>query len=112
MKYQENQLMREQKPRIEKFLNYNFNHIKNVTLTDTRTNPTGVVHIEGYINDNKNLWIDASLDSQNGVEVVNVTDYIDEHYKKEEFKYKLKNVTEIEAEEKAKKKRIKFNHYA
>ncbi|WP_077913193.1 DUF1433 domain-containing protein [Listeria floridensis] len=104
MKNQEKELIQEQKPRIEKFLNYNFNNIKSISLTNTYTNPTGVVHIEGYINDDKKLWIDAAVSGKNGVEVVNVTNYIDDHYVKPQYRYKFKNVTDIETEEKAKKK--------
>lgn len=105
MKHQEKELMQEQKPRIEKFLYYNFNNIKSVTLTNTYTNPTGVIHIEGYINGDKSLTIDAPID-KNGVEIVNGTgsNRLYDDYLKDEFRYKSKNVTEIEAEEKAKKK--------
>ncbi|WP_240616072.1 DUF1433 domain-containing protein [Listeria kieliensis] len=103
MKHQEKELMQEQKPRIEKFLNYNYNNIESVTLTGTYTNPTGVTHIEGYLNNNKKLEIDAPLDGINGVEVVDTPTIFDDKYSKPGFEYKSKNVTDIEAEEKAKK---------
>lgn len=104
MKHQEKELIQEQKPRIEKYLKYTYNNINNITLTGTYTNPTGVIHIEGYVNNNKKLWIDAGVSGKNGVEVVNTSEELDNDYLKKEFLYKSKNVTEIEAEEKAKKK--------
>ncbi|MBM5607811.1 DUF1433 domain-containing protein [Listeria ivanovii] len=107
MEHQEKDLMAEQKPRIEKYLNYNYNNIESVTLTETYTNPTGVTHIKGYINNNKKLKIDAPLDGINGVEVVDTTTYIYENYMKQKYKFKSTNVSDIEAEEKAKKKKEK-----
>ncbi|WP_167630545.1 DUF1433 domain-containing protein [Listeria valentina] len=104
MKHQEKELMQEQKPRIEKFLKYNYNNIESITLTKTYTNPTGVVHIEGYLNNNEKLKIDAPLDGINGVEVVDTPTIFDDKYSKPGYEYKSKNVTDIEAEEKAKGK--------
>lgn len=107
MKHQEKKLMAEQKPRIEKFLAYNFNNIDSITLTGTHTNPTGITHIEGYINDNKKLWIDAPMDSKSGVEIVDTATELNNNYLKKEFLYEGKTVSGIEAEEKAKKKKEK-----
>ncbi|EIA20012.1 putative secreted protein [Listeria fleischmannii subsp. coloradonensis] len=107
MKHQEKELIQEQKPRIEKYLSYNYNNISVVTLTNVYTNPTGVIHIEGYINNNKKLKIDAPLDGKNGVEVVDTSTYIYENYMKEKYKFKSTNVSDIEAKEKAKKKEKK-----
>ncbi|WP_167630526.1 DUF1433 domain-containing protein [Listeria valentina] len=104
MKHQEKELMQEQKSRIEKYLNYNFKNINKVTLTDTYTNPTGVTHIKGYVNDDKNLTIDAPLSSQKGVEVVDTSDKLFDDYLKEKYRFNVHSVTDIEAEEKAKKK--------
>ncbi|WP_088839405.1 DUF1433 domain-containing protein, partial [Listeria sp. ILCC792] len=103
MKHQEKELMQEQKPRIEKYLSYNYNNINTITLTNVYTNPTGVIHIKGYINNNKKLKIDAPLDGKNGVEVVDTTTYIYENYMKEKYKFKAINVSDIEAKEKANK---------
>ncbi|MGM0094818.1 hypothetical protein IGJ40_002779 [Enterococcus sp. DIV0418] len=104
MKHQEKELMQEQKPRIEKFLKYNYNNIESITLTKTYTNPTGVVHIEGYLNNNEKLKIDAPLDGLNGVEVVDTPTIFDDKYSKPQFKYEGKTVSGIEAEEKAEEK--------
>ncbi|MBC1999488.1 hypothetical protein HCJ67_14330, partial [Listeria marthii] len=71
------------------------------------TNPTGIVHIEGYLNNNEKLKIDAPLDGINGVEVVNTPTIFDDKYSKPQFKYEGKTVSGIEAEEKAKKKKEK-----
>ncbi|MHC5251544.1 DUF1433 domain-containing protein [Listeria kieliensis] len=100
MKHQKQELMQEQKPRIEKYLNYNFNNIKSVTLTDTYTNPTGVTHIKGYVNGDEKLTIDAPLSSKHGVEVVDTSDELFDDYLKEKYRFNVRSVSDIEAEEK------------
>lgn len=89
----------EQKPRIETFFNYNYKGINNITLTSTKKNPTGVIHIKGYLNDNKDLWIDAALYDESGIEVVNSAKEVDETFLKPEYEENIKTVSEIEKEE-------------
>lgn len=89
----------EQKPRIETFFNYNYKGINNITLTSTKKNPTGVIHIKGYLNDNKDLWIDAALYDEAGIEVVNSAKEVDETFLKPEYEENVKTVSEIEKEE-------------
>ncbi|WP_228472427.1 DUF1433 domain-containing protein [Listeria welshimeri] len=89
----------EQKPRIETFFNYNYKGINNITLTSTKKNPTGVIHIKGYLNDNKDLWIDAALYDEAGIEVVNSAKEVDETFLKPEYEENIKTVSEIEKEE-------------
>lgn len=89
----------EQKPRIETFFNYNYKGINNITLTSTKKNPTGVIHIKGYLNDNEDLWIDAALYDEAGIEVVNSAKEVDETFLKPEYEENIKTVSEIEKEE-------------
>ncbi|MEK0224742.1 DUF1433 domain-containing protein [Bacillus proteolyticus] len=99
----QNKFMAEQKIRIEKFLNYNFNNVHSVTLTGMYRNPTGVIHIEGYINGDENLDFDASVENEKGIEFVSGLsgEFYDEN-KKSELGDKSKSVSEIETEEKRK----------
>ncbi|PFJ75536.1 DUF1433 domain-containing protein [Bacillus nitratireducens] len=95
--------MAEQKNRIEKYLKYNYNNVHSVTLTDIHKNPTGVVHINGYINGDKDLEIDASVVSEKGIEFVGgLSREFYNKNKKPELGDKSKSVSEIEAEEKRK----------
>ncbi|OSX86963.1 DUF1433 domain-containing protein [Bacillus cereus] len=98
-----NKYMAEQKIRIEKYLKYNYNNVHSVTLTGMHRNPTGVVHIEGYINGNKDLGIDASVENEKGIEFVDILSIeFEDKNCKPEFEDKSKSVSEIEAEEKRK----------
>ncbi|HAB0008100.1 TPA_asm: hypothetical protein GIN74_01455 [Listeria monocytogenes] len=103
MKNQEEQDMKkilaEQKPRIETFFNYNYKGVNKITLTSTEKNPTGVIHIKGYLNDNENLWIDAGLYDRAGIEVVNSAKEVDENFLKPEYEENIQTVSEIEKEE-------------
>src|SRR5699024_2647123 len=54
-------LMREEKPRIEKYLKYNFKNIQKITFTKVVINPTGVPHINGYINNDPSMSFDAGV---------------------------------------------------
>ncbi|PER24689.1 hypothetical protein CN485_21915 [Bacillus cereus] len=93
--------MAEQKIRIEKYLKYNYNNVHSVILTDMYKDPMGVIHIEGYINEDKNLKIDAIIESEKGIEFVGgLSGGFDDKNHKSELEGKLKSVSEIEAEEK------------
>ncbi|MED4680894.1 DUF1433 domain-containing protein [Bacillus nitratireducens] len=95
--------MAEQKIRIEKYLKYNYNNVHSVILTDMYKDPMGVIHIEGYINEDKNLKIDAIIESEKGIEFVGgLSGGFDDKNHKPELEGKLKSVSEIEAEEKRK----------
>ncbi|PFJ57395.1 hypothetical protein COI99_00070, partial [Bacillus cereus] len=70
---------------------------------DIHKNPTGVVHINGYINGDKDLEIDAIIESEKGIEFVGgLSGGFDDKNHKPELEGKLKSVSEIEAEEKRK----------
>lgn len=54
-------ILKTEQPRIEKYLTYNYVGVHDVTLTGTHTNPTGVIHVEGYVNDDPKLTFDAGI---------------------------------------------------
>ncbi|XUB55951.1 hypothetical protein IGJ02_000183 [Enterococcus sp. DIV0724b] len=95
-----NYYMKEQKPKIEKFLKYNYNNIKSVTLTQANKNPMGGFSIKGYVNENKNLKISVPASLESDIEYVNglADPFFEKNYK---FPGQdTKSVSEIEAEEK------------
>jgi len=75
--------MKEQKPRIEKFLKYNYNNIESVTLTGTKKNPMGGFSIKGYVNENKNFKISVPASLESNIEYVNglADPFFEENYK-------------------------------
>ncbi|MCD2247886.1 DUF1433 domain-containing protein [Listeria swaminathanii] len=93
-----NRIFTQQKPRIEAFFDYNYNGINEITLTSLQENPTGVVHIKGYINGDEDLWIDAGLFDSAGVEIVNSAKEVDEKFLKTENEENIKTVSEIQQE--------------
>ncbi|EKZ4846538.1 DUF1433 domain-containing protein [Listeria monocytogenes] len=98
-----NKIFTQQKPRIKAFFDYNYNGINKITLTSLQENPTGVVHIKGYLNGDEDLWIDAGLFDSAGVEIVNSTKEVDEQFLKNENEENIKTVSEIQQEENSKK---------
>lgn len=86
-----------QKPRIEKFLKYHYNNIETVTITGTKKNPMGGFSIEGYINDDKDLYISTRGELGTDIEYVSGLSYdFDQKYNKSNNN---KSVSEIEEEE-------------
>ncbi|EAC6409782.1 DUF1433 domain-containing protein [Listeria monocytogenes] len=98
-----NKILTQQKPRIKVFFDYNYNGINEITLTSLQENPTGVVHIKGYLNGDEDLWIDAGLFDSAGVEIVNSAKEVDEQFLKNENEENIKTVSEIQQEENSKK---------
>ncbi|MBC1969772.1 DUF1433 domain-containing protein [Listeria marthii] len=98
-----NRIFTQQKPRIEAFFDYNYNGVNEITLTSLQENPTGVVHIKGYINGDEDLWIDAGLFDSVGVEIVNSAKEVDEKFLKTENEENIKTVSEIQQQENSKK---------
>ncbi|MFC0233897.1 DUF1433 domain-containing protein [Vagococcus entomophilus] len=49
-----------QKPRVEKFIKYNFKNINSITYTNIEKTPFSTVQ-NGYINNDKNLYFDVSV---------------------------------------------------
>lgn len=97
-KIEESKIMSEEKPRIEKFLKYNYEGIESVTLTDIIINATGVPHVKGYVNGDKNLSFDAGLYEEHFNYALN---FKKDDNPKEKFDSpeKEKTVLEIEKEE-------------
>ncbi|MBC1366569.1 DUF1433 domain-containing protein [Listeria innocua] len=98
-----NKIFTQQKPRIKAFFDYNYNGINEITLTSLQENPTGVVHIKGFLNGDEDLWIDAGLFDSSGVETVNSAKEVDEQFLKNENEENIKTVSEIQQEKNNKK---------
>ena len=98
-KEKEEKFWKEQKARVEKYIHYNVKDVKSITFTNHDISPMGVPSIEGYINDDKELWFDASISTtENFEDKLSCSGELDELIKQPE-----KSVSEIEKEEKEKK---------
>ena len=53
--------MERAKERVEKYIHYNIKDVKSITFTKNDVSPMGVPSVEGYINNDKELWFDASI---------------------------------------------------
>lgn len=93
---QETKLLQTEKPRIEKYLKYNYENIESVSFTEVKTNPTGVQHIIGYVNNDKETYFNAGI-YNNNFEGDIVTQNLRET--DENVKNGAKNVSDIEKEE-------------
>ncbi|WP_430536436.1 DUF1433 domain-containing protein [Listeria rocourtiae] len=89
-----------EKPYIEKYLTYNYQHIDTVTLEKIHINPTGIVHVEGYVNGDPELSFDAGIYDDHFEAALNPTGDSFPLLKREDRE--VKSVSEIEAEEKNK----------
>lgn len=98
-----NAYVERQKPRIEKYLKYNYNNVESVIISNNiEKNPMGGFFIDGYINNDPNIDISVAVSSYpNDIEYVSDIngDFYDK-YKKENLKGKSKSVSEIIEEEK------------
>ncbi|MDM5190972.1 DUF1433 domain-containing protein [Bacillus sp. DX4.1] len=99
-KEKEEKFWKDQEARIEKYIHYNIKDIKSITFTKHDISPMGVPSVEGYINDDKELWFDASISTTDNFEdkFGCSGELYDNYVKKPE-----KSVSEIEKEEKEKK---------
>ena len=97
-KEKEEKFWSEQEARVEKFIRYNVKDVNSITFKEHSVTPMGVPHISGYINNNKELWFDASISTtENFEEDFGCSGELDELIKKPD-----KSVSEIEKEEKEK----------
>ncbi|MBJ7997895.1 DUF1433 domain-containing protein [Bacillus mycoides] len=98
-KEKEEKFWKDQETRIEKYIHYNIQDVKSITFTKHDISPMGVPSVEGYINDDKELWFDASISTTDNFEdkFGCSGELYDNYVKKPE-----KSVSEIEKEEKAK----------
>ncbi|EOQ01958.1 MULTISPECIES: DUF1433 domain-containing protein [Bacillus] len=98
-KEQEEKFWNEQKERVEKYIHYNIKDVKSITFTKNDVSPMGVPSVEGYINNDKELWFDASISTTDKFEdKFGCSGELDKMIKKP-----AKSVSEIEKEEKEKK---------
>ncbi|EJS45751.1 hypothetical protein ICG_05851 [Bacillus cereus BAG1X1-3] len=98
-KEQEEKFWKAQKTRVEKYIRYNIEDVKSITFTEHKVSPMGVPHIQGYINNNKELDFIASISTTENFEnKFTRSGELDEMIKKP-----AKSVSEIEKEKKEKK---------
>jgi len=98
-KIKEKDFLTEQGPRIEKYLKYNYKGITQVSFINIVTHPTGVSHVKGYVNGDKEMNFDAAVSSDGfnaGLNFFNKTP----EYKFDN--YETKTVEEIEKIEETK----------
>ena len=99
-KEKEEKFWNEQKERVEKYIHYNIKDVKSIKFTKNDVSPMGVPSVEGYINNDKELWFDASISTTDKFEdKFGCSGELDKMIKKP-----AKSVSEIEKEEKEKKK--------
>ncbi|RGP55803.1 DUF1433 domain-containing protein [Bacillus thuringiensis] len=98
-KEKEEKFWNEQKERVEKYIHYNIKDVKSIKFTKNDVSPMGVPSVEGYINNDKELWFDASISTTDKFEdKFGCSGELDKMIKKP-----AKSVSEIEKEEKEKK---------
>ncbi|MGG0759247.1 DUF1433 domain-containing protein [Bacillus paramycoides] len=98
-KEKEEQFWKVQEARVEKYIHYNVKNVKSITFTEHKVNPMGIPYIKGYINDDKELWFNASISTtENFEDKFSRSGELRKLIKKPE-----KSVSEIEKEEKEKK---------
>ncbi|PGO26957.1 hypothetical protein CN982_17010 [Bacillus cereus] len=99
-KEKEEKFWNEQKERVEKYIHYNIKDAKSIKFTKNDVSPMGVPSVEGYINNDKELWFDASISTTDKFEdKFGCSGELDKMIKKP-----AKSVSEIEKEEKEKRK--------
>ncbi|MGH1274911.1 DUF1433 domain-containing protein [Bacillus cereus] len=99
-KEKEEKFWKVQEARVEKYIHYNIEGVKSITFTKKDVSPMGVHSVEGYINNDKELWFDASISTTDKFEdKFGCSGELDKMIKKP-----AKSVSEIEKEEKEKRK--------
>ncbi|MBG9533227.1 beta-lactamase [Bacillus thuringiensis] len=98
-KEKEEEFWKVQEARVEKYIHYNIEGVKSITFTKKDVSPMGVPSVEGYINNDKELWFDASISTTDKFEdKFGCSGELDKMIKKP-----AKSVSEIENKEKEKK---------
>ncbi|MBJ7937675.1 DUF1433 domain-containing protein [Bacillus cereus] len=98
-KEKEEKFWKVQEARVEKYIHYNIEDVKSITFTKKDVSPMGVPSVEGYINNDKELWFDASISTTDKFEdKFGCSGELDKMIKKP-----AKSVSEIEKEGKEKK---------
>lgn len=96
---QETKFLNEEKPRIEKYLKYNYENIETVTLTKVVVTPMGVPHIEGFVNNNPDMNFDAGIYDKHFEQALSSTGDIPLTRTDEATENGEKSVSDIEKEE-------------
>ncbi|PJN50777.1 DUF1433 domain-containing protein [Bacillus mycoides] len=94
----EEKFWKTQETRVEKYIHYNIKDVKFITFTKHEVNPMGIPIIEGYINDDQELWFVASISTTENFE----DDFGRSGELGKLIKDPEKSVSEIEKEEKEK----------
>ncbi|MCU5622436.1 DUF1433 domain-containing protein [Bacillus cereus] len=99
-KEKEEQFWKVQEARVEKYIYYNIEDVKSITFIEKGVSPMGVPKLKGYINNNKELDFIASISTTKNFEnKFTRSGELDKMIKKP-----AKSVSEIEKEEKEKRK--------
>ncbi|MGK8688436.1 DUF1433 domain-containing protein [Bacillus cereus] len=96
----EEKFWRAQEVRVEKYIHYNIQDVKSITFTERETSPMGIPRLKGYINNNQQLDFVARISTtENFEDKFDCSAELGKLIKDPE-----KSVSEIEKEEKEKKK--------
>lgn len=102
-KHQENiekeAFLKEEAPRIEQFLKYNYNNINKLSFTHVKVSPMGIPYIEGFINNDENLFFSATIYDEHFENSISIPEDVS-NWRKNEIN---KTVSEIQQEENSKK---------
>ena len=99
-KEKEEKFWKAQEARVEKYIHYNVKDVKSITFTKYEVSPMGVPKLKGYINKNEQLWFIAHISTTENFE----DDFGCSGELGKLIKDPEKSVSEIEKEEKAKRK--------
>ncbi|MGS0534217.1 DUF1433 domain-containing protein (plasmid) [Bacillus mycoides] len=98
-KEKEEKFWKEQEARVEKYIHYNIKDVKSITFTKKDVSPMGVPSVEGYINNDKELWFIASISTtENFEDDFGCSGELYDNY----MEKPAKSVSKIEKEEKEK----------
>lgn len=95
------EILKREGPRVEKFMKYNFEGIKKITIKSLEETPMGGYFLNGYINDDKDLDFSADI----GTKFEKNISYSEELIPKKKDSNGveiLKDIEDIEEEEKHK----------
>jgi len=94
--FDEKQLLETEGPRIEKYLKYNYKNINSITFTKVKINPTGIPHIIGYVNNDKDMNFNAGIYKKHFSRALDFFDTTPEYKNTDAL---IKSIEEIEEEE-------------
>ncbi|HDR3489259.1 TPA: DUF1433 domain-containing protein [Bacillus wiedmannii] len=99
-KEKEEKFWKEQEARVEKYIHYNIQDVKSITFKEHSVSPMGVPRLKGYINNNEELDFIAYISTTENFE----DDFTRSGELGQLIKQPEKSISEIENEEKEKKK--------